>query len=227
MRFLVIAAHPDDEILGCGASMRKWSDQGHQVDMLILSEGITSRDAKRDRSKRVLELNKLNKSSQIAKKIIGANSLKLLDFPDNRMDSIDLLDIIKEIEKHIKKIKPDILVTHFLGDLNVDHQIIHRATITAARPEPDNYVKKILCFEIPSSTEWQSTCDPSKFIPNWFEDITETLDYKIRALNAYENEMRDWPHPRSTEAIKSLAKWRGASVGLEAAEAFMLIKAIN
>jgi LmbE family N-acetylglucosaminyl deacetylase len=151
----------------------------------------------------------------------------LLDYPDNRMDSVDLLDVVKSVEERIEKLQPDVVVTHHAGDLNIDHQIINQAVITACRPQPERMVKRILSFEVPSATEWQSPTDGSPFVPDWFEDITQTLQLKKKALGAYESEMRKWPHARSIEAIEHLARWRGASVGCEAAESFILVREIN
>ena len=142
------------------------------------------------------------------------------------MDSIDLLDIIKSIEEFITKFKPDILVTHHINDLNIDHQILHQAVLTASRPQPSFCVKKVLSFEVPSSTEWQSSAIKA-FQPNYFEDISNTLINKIEALKIYNSEMRDWPHSRSIEAVKHLAAWRGSNIGCEAAEAFVLHREIN
>ena len=119
------------------------------------------------------------------------------------------------------------VVTHHSGDLNIDHQIIHQAVMVACRPQPDHSVKRILSFEVPSSTEWNSPNVKSVFIPNWFENISDTLKLKIKALEAYGSEMREWPHSRSFKAVKHHACWRGASVGCDAAEAFMLNRFIN
>ena len=143
------------------------------------------------------------------------------------MDSIDILDIIKKIENIIKHLNPNIIVTHHSNDLNIDHQIIHKAVITATRPEPDKYVQNILSFEVPSATEWQSVNIGKHFIPNWFEDISDTLEIKIEALKAYKTEMKNWPHARSLESLEFLAKWRGSTIGVNAAEAFMLLRSIN
>ena len=227
MKILVIAAHPDDEVLGCGGSMAKWSKNGHKVHVLIMAEGATSRDKKRDRVARQKELSHLAQSANKAGKILGVQSVELFDFPDNRMDSVDLLDVVKSVEEHIKKSKPEVVVTHHSGDLNIDHQITQQAVMAACRPQPGHPVKRILSFEVPSATDWQSPTVCNHFVPNWFEDISETLELKIKALNAYKSEMRKWPHARSIEAVEYLARWRGASVGYEAAEAFMLIREIR
>ena len=227
MKYLIVAAHPDDEVLGCGGSMAKWAEQGNQVDVLILAEGATSRDNKRDRDLRSDELSKLKKCANDSAKVLGINSIHLLNFPDNRMDSVDLLDIVKQVEKYINKIKPEIVLTHHAYDLNIDHQLTHQSVVTACRPEPMHSVKRILSFEVASSTEWQAPIASKAFIPNWYENVSDTISKKTKALKAYKDEMRDWPHPRSLRAVKNLAKWRGATIGCEAAEAFMLIREIN
>ena len=223
---LVIVAHPDDEILGCGGSMAKWVKDGNEVHVLILAEGSTSRGKIRDRKDHKVELTHLSEAANEAGQIIGIDSINLMDYPDNRMDSVDLLDVIKTIEKYLEKIKPEVVLTHHFGDLNIDHRLVHEAVITACRPYPDHYVKRILTFEVPSATEWRSATINNLFVPNWFEDISLTLDLKVKALEAYHLEMREWPHPRSLKAVKHLARWRGSSIGCEAAEAFMLIREI-
>ena len=227
MKYLIIAAHPDDEVLGCGGSMAKWSRDGSEVYVLIMAEGVTSRDKSRDRVAHQNELSHLAQSAKKAGEILDVQSVELLDYPDNRMDSVDLLDVVKTIEEYVEKLKPDVLVTHHAGDLNIDHQIIHQAVMASCRSQPGHPVKRILSFEVPSATEWQSPTVGSSFVPNWFEDISDTLELKIKALETYETEMRDWPHARSTKAVDHLARWRGASVGTEAAEAFMLIREIR
>ena len=219
---LVIAAHPDDEVLGCGGSIAKHVHDGDEVHVLILAEGVTSRDDTRDREGREKDITKLKDMANEAHKILGTSSTKLLDFPDNRMDSVDLLDVIKVIENEINEINPEIIYTHHSNDLNVDHRITHQAVLTACRPYPDQSVKKIYCFEVPSSTEWQTPISVPPFIPNTFVDISSTIDNKLEALKAYESEMKPWPHSRSIKAVEYLARWRGASAGFEAAEAFSL-----
>lgn len=226
MKILSIAAHPDDEVLGCGGSMAKWSNEGVEVHSLVMAEGATSRDKSRDRESRKTDLTHLAQAAQKAGDILGVASVRLLSYPDNRMDSVDLLDVVKSVEEQIEKIKPEAVVTHHSADLNIDHQVIHEAVMAACRPQPGHSVKRILSFEVSSSTEWQSPAFGNPFAPNWFEDISETLELKIQALEAYESEMRDWPHARSIKAVEHLARWRGASVGCEAAEAFMLIRNI-
>ena len=225
MNYLVIAAHPDDEILGCGGSIARWSEEGHDVHLLIMAEGETSRDEKRDTSNKIDQLKSLKQAGLKASKKVGAKSIEFLDFPDNRMDSVDLLDVIKHIEKKVNQIKPTVLITHHIGDLNIDHLIIHKAVMTACRPEVHKSVKKILTFEVNSSTEWNSP-GSNDFSPNLFIDITNFIEQKLTALSYYESEMRKEPHPRSIEGVKNLAKLRGYSVGLDYAESFMVIREI-
>ena len=223
---LVVAAHPDDEVLGCGASIAKWTAAGDIVHILIMAEGVTSRSQVRDRDVNSKELSLLEKSAHSAGNILGTDSVKILDFPDNRMDSLDRLDIIKAIEEEIERLKPQTVVTHHCGDLNIDHRITHEAVMTACRPQPGHSVRLLLAFETVSSTEWQPTGSNVAFQPNWFENVAETFDFKIKALELYKSEMREWPHPRSLKNIEYLAKFRGSSIGCEFAEGFMLLRVI-
>jgi LmbE family N-acetylglucosaminyl deacetylase len=223
---LVVAAHPDDEVLGCGGTIVRHVNNGATCHILILAEGITSRDDQRDAEFRKNEIEKLGMQAKKASGVIGAASLEILSFPDNRMDSVDLLDVIKPIEKAVEKIRPDIIYTHHFGDLNIDHRITAKAVETATRPLNGTSVREVYAFETLSSTEW-SFADPNHYFhPNYFVDIENTLQWKIEALNAYSAEVREFPHPRSPEVLMSLAKVRGAQAGLKVAEAFSLIRKI-
>ena len=226
MTTLVVVAHPDDEVLGCGASIYKWASGGDDVHVLILAEGITSRGISLESNTSSASLDELAKAARVASGILTVSSLSLHDFPDNSMDTVRFLDIVKIVESAVSKLTPTVVVTHHAGDLNIDHRITHNAVLTACRPLPDCCVKRILCFETPSATEWQSPGFNQAFIPNWFEDVSQTFDVKLKALGAYKSEMRNWPHSRSIESVQHLARWRGAAVGVEAAEAFMLIRQI-
>jgi LmbE family N-acetylglucosaminyl deacetylase len=217
---LVIAAHPDDEVLGCGGTIAKHVKNGDDVTVVILAEGITSRDSVRDKDKRAKKLSHLASVAIKANNILGVKKILMHNFPDNRMDSLDRLDVIKTVEHFINKFNPLIVYTHHSGDVNIDHRIIHEAVVTACRPIPGFCVKQLLFFEIASSTEWQPSLSNFYFMPNWFVDISEFIDLKMKALDAYSSEMREYPHARSLKALEHLARWRGASVGVEAAEAF-------
>lgn len=223
MNVLVVAAHPDDEILGCGGTIAMHALlQGAQVHVLIMAEGITARDITRNREQHEPSLSKLAQAAHQANRIVGTTTLELLSFPDNRLDSVDLLDLVKAVEEVITKHDPSIVYTHHRGDVNIDHQRVHEAVIAACRPQPLCGVKRLLFFEVASSTEWQPPFSGQPFAPNWFVNISGTLDHKLKALEAYASEMRAFPHPRSLKAIECLAHWRGATVGVQAAEAFVL-----
>lgn len=225
---LVVAAHPDDEVLGCGGAMVKHLQRGDEVHVLILAEGMTSRDDKRNRHGRKSDLLTLAETAKKANDIIGVSSLHLHDFPDNRMDSLDLLDVVKVVESFIATYNATIVYTHHRGDVNIDHRVIHDAVIAATRPQPNHSVKQLLFFETASSTEWRPPSSMTAFAPNWFVDISgECLTKKLQALDAYTTEMRDFPHARSVTALEYLAKWRGASVGCDAAESFVLGRLID
>ena len=222
-KILVIAAHPDDEVLGCGGTIARHADSGDNVEVLIIAEGATSRQKSRNRSNARDQLTALNRAAVTAGSILGAN-VELLDFPDNRLDAVDRLDLIKCIEEKINHHQPACVYVHHAGDLNVDHRRLHEAVLTACRPTPEHKVKQLLSFEVASSTEWQPPGSAPPFQPNWFVDITGQWKRKREALLAYSSEMRPWPHARSLEAVEHLARWRGAQVGIEAAEAFCLLR---
>ena len=224
---VVVAAHPDDEVLGCGGTIARHSDSGDQVQILIVAEGSTSRQQERDRAKLRDELSALAQAAQTAGSILGAADVKLLDLPDNRLDSLDRLDLIKRIEEYIEIHRPECVYVHHAGDVNIDHRRLHEAVVTACRPTPGHVVKRLLSYEVASSTEWQPPGSAPAFQPNWFVDISDQLELKREALVAYTDEMRDWPHARSIEAVDHLARWRGAQVGVEAAEAFCLLRQLT
>ncbi|WP_115024775.1 PIG-L deacetylase family protein [Synechococcus sp. UW69] len=225
-KVLVIAAHPDDEVLGCGGTIAKHSDAGDHVQVLIMAEGATSRQPQRDRLHAKEELSELGKAAQAAGSILGAAGVELLDFPDNRLDSLDRLDLVKQIEERIEHHRPQMVYVHHSGDVNVDHRRLHEAVVTACRPSPGQPVRRMLSFEVASSSEWQPPGSAPAFLPNWFVDISNQWQRKREALLAYASEMRPWPHARSLEALESLARWRGAQVGVEAAEAFFLLRQV-
>ncbi|MCW7482143.1 PIG-L deacetylase family protein [Leptospira kanakyensis] len=220
---LTIAAHPDDEVLGCGGTMARLAEEGNVVHVFILAEGLTSREEKRDRESKLSELNTLSNNAKNANGLLGAKSVELFDFPDNRMDSLDRLDIIKVVERKIGEIQPTVIFTHFGNDLNIDHRVTNDAVVTACRSYPNQIVKELYFFEVPSSTEWQIATGMAVFQPNVFFHLTrEQMHKKIEALKIYESEMREFPHSRSIEAVEAIAKWRGASCGHVWAESFVL-----
>ena len=221
---VIVAAHPDDEVLGCGGSIARHADAGDHVQVLIVAEGATSRQQQRDRGQVDTELSELAYAAQKAGEILGSTGVELLDLPDNRLDSIDRLDLVKLIEARIERYQPKIVYTHHAGDVNIDHRRLHEAVVTACRPTPGHSVKRLLSFEVASSTEWQPPGSAPAFQPNWFVDISDQWERKRLALEAYASEMRPWPHARSIQALEHLARWRGAQVGVQAAEAFCLLR---
>ncbi len=219
---LVVAAHPDDEVLGCGGTIARLSDEGYEVHVLIVAEGVTSRAEQRDRKTKESELSELTRCARAANAILGSASLQVRDLPDNRMDGVELLDVVKVVEAEIARLRPHLLLTHHGGDVNVDHRVLHEAVIVACRPQPEHPVRQLLFFEVASSTEWRPPGVTGNFLPNCFYDIGPQLKRKLDALKAYSTEIRAFPHPRSVEAVEHLACWRGATVGCQAAEAFMV-----
>lgn len=223
-RILVIAAHPDDEVLGCGGSIAKFSAGGDKVFALILGEGAMSRfDTRKDGLKSKAPA-KLKAASARVARIMGIKMVSMFNFPDNRFDTVPLLEIAKVIEKVKNGIKPDIVYTHHRDDLNIDHRITYDAVLTACRPLKGETVKEIYSFEVPSSTEWNY---PASFNPDVFIDINRTICKKIAALKCYKSELRQFPHPRSEEGARHLAAYRGSMAGLNCAEAFETVRIIK
>lgn len=221
---LVVVAHPDDEVLGCGGTIARHSERGDTVHILILAEGVTARDAERDAGGRADEIETLRESARTAAATLGAEPPRFAGLPDNRLDSLDLLDVVKLVEAAITDIQPGIVYTHHGGDLNIDHRIVHQAVLTACRPLPAVPVRAVYAFETVSSTEWAGPSLESAFRPARFVDITAHLDAKIKALECYAEEMRPFPHARSLESVTALARLRGASAGMAAAEAFDVVR---
>ena len=222
---LVIAAHPDDEVLGCGATMARHADAGDTVDVVIVAEGETSRH---DASSAGAEsgVAALREAAIAAAKVLGTREPIFLGLPDNRLDSIDMLDLIKMIDRATSALRPDVIYTHSPSDLNIDHRLVANAVNTVFRPLPDATFSAVYQFEVLSSSEWADPAMGPGFRPDYFVNATEYLDRKIEALTAYESEMRPFPHSRSYEAVSVLAKVRGCAAGLEAAEAFETVRRI-
>ena len=223
MRILVIAAHPDDEVLGVGGTIVRHVRGKDTVKVVILGGGVASRYANIDK-KAEEEVKALRQYSKKALEVLGVMDIIYHDFPDNKFDSVPLLDIVKVIENQVSEFKPDVIYTHFKGDLNIDHEITYRAVITACRPISG--VKKILCFEVLSSTEQNVQLPSTTFTPNVYVNIEDTLGVKLKSMAEYRSELKKYPHPRSLEGIECLAKYRGLAIGCKAAEAFYLAREI-
>lgn len=221
---LIFAAHPDDEVLGCGGTMAKLADHGVAVHVVFLADGVFSRQGG---ATQTTELLARREAAKKACHILGASSVSFGEFPDNRMDSVAMLAITQFVEGHLHQHRPVTVLTHHISDVNIDHRRTLQAVTVACRPQIGNSVKSLLSFEVPSSTEWQLPGQAPSFAPDWFVDISATLYRKLDALRAYQFELREWPHPRSIQGVEHLAKWRGATVGVDAAEAFVLGRQIT
>jgi LmbE family N-acetylglucosaminyl deacetylase len=221
MRVLTVAAHPDDETLGVGGTMALLAAQGHEVRVLILTDGVTSRH-------NYIELQK--DCAIRANDILGVHGVTFCNLPDQGLDGMPLLDVIRPIEKCISEFLPEIVFTHFRGDANQDHRAVFQATLVAARPVEGGSIERLLCYEVASSTEWAGPFADATFMPNVFVDISTSLETKVEAMRAYalthSNEMRPFPHPRSSEALEAIARRHGSAAGVAAAEPFMLVRQV-
>ncbi len=222
---LVVAAHPDDEILGVGGTVARRVAEGDQAYALILGEGQTSRWNTRDLADAVI-IEELHKNTLEAAEFVGYSQVFFENFPDNRFDAVDLLDIVKRTEHSIRDIRPDIIYTHHNGDLNIDHRITCEAVLTAARPIGTCPIKEIYMFETVSSTEWNFGNKEKCFYPNVFVNIENYFDLKCNAMKKYQSELCNFPHPRSIEALEAFAKKWGSTVGKRYAEAFELVRKV-
>lgn len=214
IRVLVIAAHPDDEILGSGGTIRKLINEGSEVVTVLIAKG------------RKEEEHHMQKFTSLANSQLGVKEVIRLQHPNLLLDTLPLHEITKEIEALLNEYMPDIIFTHHYGDLNQDHQVAFQAVITAARPLPRKKPIEILCYETVSSSEWTPSTFDQTFKPTYFVDITDTIDDKLQALKHYHMEMRSFPHPRSYEGIQYLARVRGMTVGVDYAEAFEIIRRV-
>lgn len=218
---LVVAAHADDETLGCGGTIARHVGEGDEVHLVLMADGVHSRTAssKADFVRRI-------EASKRAQSILGISFSQSLELPDNKMDSVPLLEIVQKLEPILEEIQPSVVYTHHHGDLNIDHRLTQAAVMTACRPVPGSSVREIYGFEVLSSTEW-ATQQGSLFLPDYFVDITWQLRIKLDALEAYAEEMRKIPHSRSMAHAEVLAHHRGYSIGVDAAEAFEVYRIIR
>ncbi len=221
-RILIIVAHTDDETIGMGGTIAKHKENGDEVFAISMTNGVSSR--KNVNSK---EINERVMAAKKAAKILNFNWLDNFDFPDNAMDKIPLINVVQKIERAKKQINPKIIYTHSFADLNIDHQIVCKATLTAFRPQDKEIYEEISCFETASSTDFSHESIAETFKPNKFVDIKKYLNKKTMAMKAYSSELKSFPHSRSLEGIKNLNAHRGTSVGLESAEAFQTLRSIS
>jgi LmbE family N-acetylglucosaminyl deacetylase len=223
---LVVAAHPDDEVLGCGGTIAKHSEQGDIVYVLFMSEGVSSRFVIGEVKDWTQEISARETAAINAAKVLGVKDVEFLRYPNLRMRDLSMLDIVKQVESAILKYRPSVIYTHHGGDLNSDHRVTHEAVITACRPIENFPVREIISFEIPSSTEWSTSSIGEVFTPNMFVDIHNFFQKKIEAISCYDMEMRPFPHPRSQRALTSISDRYGSVVGKHGAEAFCILRRI-
>lgn len=221
MRILIIAPHPDDEVLGCGGTIKKYAGKGDEVFLCMATKAYTpdwSSDFIKNREREI----------ECAKDKLGIKKVMFLDLPTVKIDTIPQKELNDLISECIKNINPDIVFIPFYGDINRDHKLVSEAVLVAVRPKPGFSVKKVYCYEVLSETEWAKPAQKIEnvFIPNFYEDISDFLEDKLKAMECYKSELKDYPHPRSLEGIKVLAQKRGTECGTKAAEAFMLLREV-
>lgn len=225
MKVLVIAAHPDDEVLGMGGTIAKLTSLRHEVHVLIVTDGSSSQY--RDDPNLQDIIIKKRQETELCASILGVTKVHYGMLPDMRLDSIPHVEINKVIEELVQELKPQVVYTHFWGDVNVDHQEVFRSTMVAVRPTSSQSVEKVYCYNVPSSTEWAPQVGHNVFNPTVFVKISDFVDIKETAIKSYATELREFPHPRSVEYIKTADKYTGLSVGCDSAEGFIVIRDTN
>lgn len=224
MRILVIAAHPDDEVYGMGGTIARLSAEGHEVHVLIVTDGCTAQYAGRPDLPEIIR--KKHQEAVEANRLLGVQRVHFGSFPDMKLDTIPHVEINRLIERTVDALRPEAVYTHFYGDVNLDHQMVYRSTLVAVRPVPGQCVKELYCYQVPSSTEWSPQLAHTAFLPNTMVDITGFEDIKEQAVSAYQTEARPYPHPRSSQYVRETDRARGLQWGLGSSEAFMLLRKI-
>lgn len=218
-RVLVIAPHPDDEVLGCGGTIAKHTRASCYVYLCIVTKGYTPDWSEEFLRKRPEEIKE-------SCEILGIKKTYFLDFPTVKLDTVPQKELNGSITQVVNETKPGVVYVPHRGDVNKDHTLVFDAAMVATRPKPGSIITKVLSYETLSETEWGAPFRDNAFIPNVYVDISETLEIKLKAISAYKSELKEYPHPRSLESILTLAKTRGSSIGVRAAEAFMLVREI-
>ena len=220
MKALIIAAHPDDEVLGCGGLIAKGTRAGHEFHVLILTDGADTRYPRKMRGV-------LRRNAAAAGRILGSKSVVFGGLPNQKLDAIPLLRVVGTVERHIAKLRPDTVFTQSQGDLNEDHRVAYQAALTATRPIPGQCVRRLYTYFVASSTEWNQLPGSTAFVPNVFVDIARQLPKKLAAMGCYPSECRPYPHPRSLEALRAYAHYWGLASGREFAEPFFLVRDLS
>ena len=219
---LVIAAHPDDEVLGAGGTIAKLSAEGAECHLLIVTDGSSSQYRDSDHLAEIIEAKK--KETKGCADILGFKSIHYGELPDMKLDKTPHITINQIIERVIDEIQPDTVLTHFWGDVNRDHQEVYKSTLVAVRPVMGQMVKELYCYKVPSSTEWTPNKADTMFMPNVFVDIEKYADQKYKAFACYSTELREYPHPRSVQYLQETDMAAGLRVGMLATEEFVLLR---
>jgi LmbE family N-acetylglucosaminyl deacetylase len=226
MSVLCVVAHPDDEVLGAGATLARHVDEGDDVHVCILSDGVTSRyDEVTDTAK--AEIQQRRERAETACSELGIDSVLFHQFPDNEFDSVPLLEIVQTIEEEIQTTEPNRIYTHHYGDLNIDHELTARAVTTAARPLPETTVTEVLLFPTLSSSEWSYPTGETAFKPTTFVNVDSYVQQKLDALSVYQTELREHPHPRTPDNVERAARLWGSTAGVDSAEPFELLRSVR
>jgi LmbE family N-acetylglucosaminyl deacetylase len=218
-KILVIATHPDDEVLGCGATIARHVDAGDQVTIAIATRGAPDLFSDEFMARIRAEL-------QAAQAVLKVTDVRFLDFPAPKLDTVPAHQVADAISKVIRSTECETIYLPHRGDIHADHRAVYQATLVAARPIDNLKVRQLLCYETLSETEWAPPIGADAFIPTVFIDISATLDRKLSAMKCYASQLKEHPHPRSLQSIEAQAHLRGATVGFMAAEAFMLVREV-
>lgn len=222
MKILVIAAHPDDEVYGMGGTIAKLSSLGYEVYLMIVTDGSSSQYKDRENLAEIIEIKK--QETLASSSLLGIKEIFYGELPDMQLDSVPHIVVNKAIENIVRRIQPTIVFTHFWGDVNQDHREVFKSTMVATRPVFGQVVKKVYCYNVPSSTEWAPQIPQYAYNPTNFVDIESFRDVKRMAIEAYKTEIREYPHPRSVEYVNTADKYMGLSCGLNSAEGFIVIR---
>ncbi len=221
-RVLVIAAHPDHEVLGMGGTIAKLVKEGCVVDVLIVTDGSSSQYRDSDHLAEIIESKKIE--TRNCADVLGVRDIYYGSLPDMKLDCTPHIDINQSVEKVVDKVHPDMVFTHFWGDVNRDHQEVYKSTLVAVRPVMGQVVKELYCYRVPSSTEWTPNKADTMFMPNCFVDIEQYAEQKYKAFACYSTELRDYPHPRSVQYLRETDKAAGLRVGVLVAEVFVMLR---
>lgn len=224
-RVLVIAAHPDDEVLGLGGTIAKYVKAGAEVAVLIVTDGSSAQYRDNGRLKEIIAVKKRETSN--CAEVLGVKHIFYGELPDMKLDVTPHIEINRVIENVINDFRPTVAFTHFIGDVNKDHRCVYESTLVACRPTSEQCIKRLFLYSVPSSTEWNVQNTTNVFLPNWYEDISgEFAEKKYRAMECYKTELRNYPHPRSIQYLRTADIAEGNRVGLLAAESFILLRSI-